>query len=160
MHETIRRTHAPAPGIALRMKLEARRMAAQHRTLAALREEIRDSLTAHSLASAERAFERFSEMLDAHFQVEEEIHFPSVRSTWREMAGEMDDLVQDHRRLRRQVARVRGSFARGNGFECAITLGRLLEQVVRHEQVEEAILKRLPSATASRSVGAAIGPGQ
>ena len=142
-------THPPArrqPGLELCMDREARKMASQHRKLKALRDEIRRSLSSRSLPRAERSFGRFVDVLVAHFSVEERIYFPAVRRSWPHLAANLEDLEQDHARILGQAGSVREAFAGGNGFECAIALDVLLHEVVRHESVEEALMRRVSSA--------------
>ena len=139
-----RRSHQP--GLEVRMHVEARRIASQHRQLAEMRERAVTALQERSVERGRVAFARFSEALHAHFDLEERVYFPAARGLRPELEGELQALVEDHACLRRYTDRVLAHFESGNGFASALTLDVLLERLVDHERREEQLLRRLGHA--------------
>lgn len=130
------------PGLKMRMKSEARRIAEQHRRLVVLRDEVTTELSRLSLGAAGDAFARFAEALEAHFTVEERLYFPAIQSLDPELWDAVESLLSSHRRLRRRVADLLDHFASGNGFACAILLKALIDELRAHEREEEQVMTR------------------
>lgn len=131
------------PGLRLRMKSEARRIAQQHARLEELRERVTVELVNLSLASACTEFEVLAEALEAHFRVEERVFFPAVHGQGGALGQDVEALVREHQSLRQRIGTVRSHFAASNGLACAITLDKLIQELQRHEREEERVMARV-----------------
>ena len=130
------------PGLALRMRNEARRIAEQHRRIAELKEEVSKALSGDSMRHACETFERFAEALGAHFDVEEQLFFPAIHGIDAELARTVDELVTAHGRLREDMAVLLGHFSAGERSACMPLLDALVEEIRTHERTEEWAMDR------------------
>lgn len=130
------------PGLRRRLAREARRISNQHRQLDVFYGEVLRWL---DLANAERAraeFQRFHDALDAHFTVEERIHFPALHGLRPELDAELADLVEEHRTFRETLARLTALLERAALEACAEALDRFVIDLARHEGREERMGER------------------
>ena len=132
----------PEPGLTLRMKAEARRIANQHSRLEELRGRVTAEISRLSLQTARSAFERFAVALEDHFAVEEKFFLPALGSLDPEVGRAVEELLGEHQLLRRRVSDLMDHFAAGNGFACAILLDALIGELRAHERDEERVLAR------------------
>jgi hypothetical protein len=93
------------PGLRLRLTHASRRIAGQHDYLDALVASTLRALERNTPAEAREGLEGFAGALDAHFALEEQLHFPALHGLRPEVAPEIEALMVEHRALR---ARVRG----------------------------------------------------
>jgi len=108
-------------------------------------------LDAGSVDRARAEFQRFHDALDAHFTVEEQIHFPALHGLRPELDAELADLVAEHRVFRETLAELTGRLERAaleasaETLEasaetldaCAAALDRFVIDLARHEGREE-----------------------
>jgi len=84
------------PGLRLRVGREARRISSQHRQLDTFYGMVLDSLSNGRAERARSEFLRFHDALEAHFTVEEQIHFPALHGLRPELDAELATLVEVH----------------------------------------------------------------
>ena len=101
----------PEPGLTLRMKAEARRIANQHSRLEELRDRVTAEISRLSLQGARTEFERFADALEAHFAMEEKLFLPAIGSLDPELGRAVEELLGEHRLLRRRVSDLMDHFA-------------------------------------------------
>lgn len=77
--------------------------------------------------------EFFSKNLERHFQAEEEILFPAIRSCASESWQMVEDLIEEHRQLRNEMARLE---EKEKLSKALFDLGDLLERHIRREERE------------------------
>ena len=77
--------------------------------------------------------EFFSKNLERHFQAEEEILFPAIRSCASESWQMVEDLIEEHRQIRAEVELLE---EKGNLAKVLFDLGDLLERHIRREERE------------------------
>lgn len=130
------------PGRQLRVKHETRRIAEQHVRLGELRSRVTAEIRDRSVPGARAAFRDFAVALEAHFRVEENIYFPSLQVLDEQSRSAIDDLLEEHRKLRLRVRDLIQRFASGNGFACLVVLKALIDELQNHEQREEAVMAR------------------
>ena len=130
------------PGLALRMRSEARRISEQHRRLAELKDEVSAALSNESMGSARVRFQRFAEALGAHFDVEEQVFFPAIHGIDPELGRTVDELVTAHERLRGELAVLLAHLGSGEPSACVLLLDDLVKQLQMHERVEEWAMER------------------
>ena len=75
----------------------------------------------------------FSESLERHFQAEEEILFPIIRSCASESHQILEDLIEEHKQIRSQVARLE---EKAGLSKILFDRGDLLERHIRREERE------------------------
>lgn len=75
----------------------------------------------------------FSKNLVRHFQAEEEILFPIIRSCASQSHQMLEDLIEEHREMRNQVARLE---EKAGLSKVLFDLGDLLERHIRREERE------------------------
>lgn len=142
------------PAVARRMGHAGRRISSQHRQLDEFFGMVLDALDRSSLSSARIAFTRFSDALEAHLTLEDNVFFPALHGLYRELSRDLTELVDEHGAFRRTLADLHGMLAEGS----AETFGRAFErfalEVAEHEAREEAVVSSVPHSSA----GAAAGP--
>lgn len=130
------------PGLRLRMKSEARRIADQHRRLEGLKDQVASEMSGASLKDARASFELYAEALEAHFAVEERFYFPAIHGLDAELAKAVEALLVEHERFRSQVSDLLGYFVSGDGAACAALLETLVNELAAHERAEERAMRR------------------
>jgi hypothetical protein len=100
------------PGLRPRLAHATRRLAAQHEYLDALLATTRRALERSSPPEAREALHAFRGALDAHFALEEQVHFPALHGLEPERAGEIESLVLEHRALRDRLLVLEGRLGR------------------------------------------------
>jgi iron-sulfur cluster repair protein YtfE (RIC family) len=138
------RRRADQPGLRLRMTQEARRISSQHRQLAGLYALVTRALERRSPAQARVAFERFRDALDAHMSLENELYFPALHGLRPDLEAELAGLVREHRRFRRSLDRLAGSFGDGDASACSRGLASFAAAFAEHEQREERLMESIP----------------
>jgi hypothetical protein len=127
------------PGLEMRVDREARRISNQHRQLDEFYGMVVSSLEGGMLARARSEFVRFHDALEAHFQVEEQIHFPALHGLAPELDAELASLVEEHREFRERLERLAELFERGDAARCGRELDGLVVELATHEGREERI---------------------
>ncbi|MBI4487483.1 MAG: hemerythrin domain-containing protein [Deltaproteobacteria bacterium] len=94
----------------------------------------------------------FSQNLERHFQAEEEILFPLIRSCAPESHPLMEDLLKEHEQIRKGVGRLEGDASLS---KILFDLGDLLERHIRREERELFPLfeSRVPAVQAEEAKG-------
>ncbi|TAJ84216.1 hypothetical protein EPO44_16740 [bacterium] len=82
---------------------------------------------------AKEVREFFANNLERHFQAEEEILFPLIRSYAAESHPVIEDLLKEHQRIRREMARLE---EKASLAKILFDLGDLLERHIRREERE------------------------
>jgi len=128
------------PGLRLRLARESRRIAGQHAWLASVESTVLRMLERGTPGEAREALRAYRGSLDAHFELEERIHFPALHGLRRQLGETIAALVLDHEHLRRVLEELEGRV--GSVPRDAVTAGfrDLTEQLGEHEQREEALL--------------------
>ena len=75
----------------------------------------------------------FSKNLERHFQAEEEVLFPIIRSCVPEGRQMVEDLIEEHKQIREQVVRLE---EKAGLSKMLFDLGDLLERHIRREERE------------------------
>jgi hypothetical protein len=133
---------ASQPGLALRLRREAQRVAGQHVQLGELADEILDALGRGGLAEARLALARFREALDAHFSLEEDFYFPALHRHASGLSGELAELTRDHEALRAGFSDASRALAGLDGAQCSAALDAWLPRLAEHERREEQLLEQ------------------
>jgi hypothetical protein len=125
------------PGLRMRIGREARRISSQHRQLDTFYEMVVASLSRGQAARARAEFLRFHDALDAHFTVEERIHFPALHGFRPELDRELAELVEQHRAFRGTLDALARHLEEGRLDQCAEQLDRFVVELAAHEGREE-----------------------
>jgi len=135
------------PGLRLRMGHEARRISSQHRQLDALFALVAGAVARGAPREARDAFVRFSDALDAHISLEDELYFPALRGLRPALAEDLTALGNEHRDFREQTETLRGLFDAAFDSEsllrCEAPLERLVSAVEAHEGREELLIAQI-----------------
>jgi hypothetical protein len=89
------------------------------------------------LAEAQDAMRGFRGALDAHFQLEEEVHFPALHGLQRDVEAELEALVLEHHALRDRVLVLEGRAGREPGPTVAQEFTDWARSLRQHETREE-----------------------
>jgi len=128
------------PGLRMRMRSEARRVAAQHAQLDSFYARVRDALRRGEREEAGRAFGLYREALESHFGVEEQVFFPALRGLQPALDAELARLVGEHARFRARLAEI-AQRLEGEAIDSGVEpLEALAAQLGRHEEREERML--------------------
>jgi hemerythrin superfamily protein len=122
---------------------EARRISNQHRQLDAFYELVVRSLDGDSRDRARSEFLRFHDALDAHFTIEEQVHFPALHGLRPELDEDLTRLVEDHRAFRDVLDRLAAMIEAGELARCADDLDRFVVELAQHEGREERMAERV-----------------
>ncbi|HEU4429703.1 MAG TPA: hemerythrin domain-containing protein [Myxococcota bacterium] len=132
------------PGVSMRLRREAQRVASQHRQLDEFQGVVTDALARGDLVEAQRSLARFSEALDAHFSLEEEFYFPALHSHSSELRAELAELALEHDSLRAGFSDATVALASRDHAATAAALEAWFPRLDAHERREEALLGGLP----------------
>jgi iron-sulfur cluster repair protein YtfE (RIC family) len=140
--------HGDQPGLRKRLAHEARRIATQHDALNGLESTTRRALEQGDPRAMADALRDFQAALDAHFSLEEQVHFPAVHGLDGSRSREIAALVREHRGFRQSLASLRTVVpaAAVDGARAAVLadFARLAAALRRHEEREEALFAALP----------------
>ena len=125
------------PGLRMRLAHEGRRLAAQHEFLDVLAKAASQAVERDGKAEAREALHGFRAALDAHFALEEQMHFPALRGLHPELADELAELVREHAEFRASLDRLEGG---ADGVERKTALDALVAGLRLHETREERML--------------------
>ena len=131
---------ADQPGLRLRLAHEARRIAAQHEYLNALETTTLRSLERNTPAEAREALHGFRGALDAHFTLEEQIHFPALHGLREDLAPRIEALIGQHAALRVSIEELEGRVGREPRDDVTRHFRALAEALHAHESQEERLL--------------------
>lgn len=125
------------PGLRLRLARASRRLPAQHDFLDALLATTGRALDRTASAEAQEALRGFRGALDAHFQLEEEVHFPALHGLQPGLGAELEALVREHHALRDRLLGLEGRAGREPGPAVARDFAELALSLRQHESREE-----------------------
>jgi len=137
-------TQSDQPGLRLRLAHEARRIATQHGYLDALEATTLLSLERGDPSEMRHALHGFHGSLDAHFTLEEQVHFPALHGLRPDFGPELDELIREHGRFRTELHRIEAAL-HGTASGAAEALAAFREVAAglgRHEEREERLLGR------------------
>jgi iron-sulfur cluster repair protein YtfE (RIC family) len=139
-------TQPDQPGLRLRLAHEARRIASQHSYLDALEATTLRAFERGDPGEMQRVLHGFHASLDAHFALEEQVHFPALRGLRPDFQSELDELIREHVRFLEELDRVDASLRASGGNAAAAEILAAFRDVVaslrRHEEQEERLLSR------------------
>jgi hypothetical protein len=131
------------PGLAWRMRREARVISAQHRQLDELHLHVHTALERGDAAAARMAFARFADACEAHLALEDGLYFPALRGLRPALAPELSALEDEHQQLRESLASAAHPVEAGDCAAAAPALERFAGALSEHEGREEALLARI-----------------
>ena len=139
-------TQSDQPGLRLRLAHEARRIASQHSYLDALDEATQLAFESGEPGEMQRALHAFQGSVEAHFAVEEQVHFPALHGLRPDFQAELDELIREHVRFREELHRIEASLrnlgADGAGAHVPAAFRDVAARLRRHEEREERLLAR------------------
>ncbi len=139
-------TQSDQPGLRLRLAHEARRIASQHSHLDALEDSTRRAFERGDLAAIQQLLHGFRASLDAHFTLEEQVHFPALHGLHPAFQPELEELIREHVHFREALERIDASLraigAEGSAAEVLVAFRDLSARLRRHEEREERLLAR------------------
>lgn len=128
------------PGLRMRMRSEAQRIAAQHARLDSFYGRVCSAIRGGVSEVASDAFANYRDALESHFAVEERVFFPALRGLRPELDTELADLVQEHSRFRRSLRDLERALASKQPDAGLERLEALAAALAAHELREEKIL--------------------
>ena len=136
----------PEPGLGKRIEHAARRISSQHRQLDEFYGLVATAIEEARPDEAAAAFRCFADALEAHFAMEENVHFPALHSLRPELAERLSSVESEHADLRERIAAVSDRLAGGDlsGAEGAFDL--LVTRLAAHEGKEEGIVEEIGAA--------------
>ncbi len=126
----------------MRLAHASRRLPAQHDFLDALLATTGRALERMSPGEAQEAMRGFRGALEAHFQLEEEVHFPALHGLQPGLEAELEALVREHRALRGRLLALESRTGRETGPALVRDFAALAESLRQHESREERLLVR------------------
>jgi iron-sulfur cluster repair protein YtfE (RIC family) len=111
-----------------------------HRRLDSILADVKRRLAAGDLSGASVGFSEFRGGLERHMDAEEEVLFPAFDAVTGAPAGPTHVMRQEHAELRRLMAEVTGSLARGGEKGHVTPLAALTARIYAHNGKEERIL--------------------
>ena len=132
-------TSSDHPGLRLRLAHEGRRIAGQHDYLAALEATTRRALERGDAREMGEALRGFEGALCAHFDLEEQVHFPALHGHDPATGPELETLVTEHRGFRASLAQLRATAEAGDRAPVAAAFDALVVALRTHESREESL---------------------
>ena len=133
----------------MRMRGEERRISSQHQQLDDLFGRVLTALDAEGARGAKSDFLLFSTALEAHMVVEEDIYFPALQGLRNDVGDELVSLVDEHARLRREIAEIEACLTRDETDSARRALEDLAREIDQHESKEENLLARISEGPVS-----------
>jgi hypothetical protein len=130
-------------GLGRRLRIEARRISSQHRQLDELYELLVEALREGVPATVCRGFERFRDALEAHFTMEDNVHFPALHGLRPDLERSLTELAHEHRSMRLALDLVHACFNAGDLDGGMDRLDALAETLATHEELEEGLVADL-----------------
>ncbi len=120
-------------------------IATAHRRINALLVETASSVRAGDATSAQAAFASLRSVLEAHFDQEDHLYYPTIRSLRPEFKPAIEALVAAHDRFRSQFAAIHRLVKAGPLVDAAGFLEEFGRAFSVHEEAEEQMLRSLDS---------------
>ena len=130
------------------MQREQRVISSQHRQLDEFVLRLAEALDAADAATAQSAFRRFADALEAHLALEDGLYFPALHGLRPALRPTLEALGVEHQALRKRVAELARRVDAGRCAACVQLLERLAGELAEHEGREEGLLASLRTATA------------
>lgn len=131
------------PGLRMRVEREARRISSQHRQLDVFYGMVVDSLSRGRVRRACSEFLRLHDAIEAHFTVEERMHFPALHGLRPELDAELASLVEEHKSFRERLGKIADVLERGDLADGGEQLDQLVVRLAAHESREEQLAQRV-----------------
>ena len=131
------------PGLRNRLRRAARRVADQHHAIADFHRILSDELTTRSKSQIRIELDRYRTALSAHFDLEEQIFFPTVRSADVGQTALIRQLIESHSRMRRELSHLGDSIESHTAEEFSARLAGFQTILASHERQEENLLARV-----------------
>jgi hemerythrin len=125
-------------------------IAAQHRRLDGLFEAVRDAFSQAGL-EVDDALARLGEALEAHFEQEDRLYYPTIGSLRPEHRASVERFASDHQRFLAQLATVAESVRHRELEGAAREFEAFAADFVGHEAGEESLLRALEAELAAAS---------
>lgn len=139
MHERERGAKGGRPEIGL-MKDS---IATAHRRLDALLGETRSALRAADEARASASFEHLRAALEAHFDQEDRLYYPSIRALRPDLKPTVEGFVAAHEKFGELLAEISASLDAGSLADAQQALEAFADAFAPHEAREEGMLLAL-----------------
>jgi len=119
-------------------------IAAEHRELTSLFAEARTAMEAEAGGqSARSAFERLQDGMEAHFQREESLYYPTIWALRPDLKGSLTGLVETHPQFRERLGAIIQALEQSAVGEAGRHLEEFAELFSDHERAEELLLQSL-----------------
>ena len=119
------------------------RVAAVHRSLAAMFEETRAAFRDGDEAEATVAFGRIREELEAHFEKEDRLYYPAIRALRPDRAEAVDRVGKAHEQFIRRFDLIVAQLREGKLDEAKRSFEEFAEAFIYHEIREEDLIRSL-----------------
>jgi hemerythrin len=119
------------------------RVAAVHRSLAAMFEETRAAFRDGDEAEAAVAFGRIREELEAHFEKEDRLYYPAIRALRPDRAEAVDRVGRAHAQFIRRFDLIVVQLRAGKRDEARRSFEEFAEAFIYHEIREEDLIRSL-----------------
>ncbi len=100
--------------------------------------------------AAYASFVRLQDALESHFEVEDQVHFPTVQKFRPEFASLIQSLQEGHTRFRKELIQISQIIAAGEIEESRRLVGVFAQELAEHEKTEEDLLAQIMSAPSRR----------
>ena len=131
------------PGLKRRIDREAKRISSQHRQLDVFYGMVVASLLRGNAKRARSEFLRLHDALEAHFTVEERMHFPALHGLRPELDDELAALVEEHKVFRKTLQSIAATLQQGDLDAGGDALDRFVVELAAHEGREEQMAERV-----------------
>jgi hemerythrin len=119
------------------------RVAAVHRSLAAMFEETRAAFRDGDEAEAAAAFGRLREELETHFEKEDRLYYPAIRALRPDRAEAVDRVGTAHEQFIRRFELIFGQIGEAKLNEAERSFEEFAEAFIYHEMREEDLIRSL-----------------
>ena len=130
-------------GLKHRLAGEARRISSQHDQLNEFCARVAEALGDGDAAAVRAGFQRLHDALEAHFSMEDRVHFPALHGLRPELESEIMGLAEEHVGLRADMEDLDALFTAGRLEDAAPLFEDLIAALVAHERAEEKLLASL-----------------
>jgi len=127
-------------GLQLRLRRARRQIESQHTHLHTLYESLAGAIARASVGSVREIGEQLLAALEAHFSLEDGVFFPAVHSLHPEYRQDLNALIRDHERYRRQLTGMLGGLGSDGLDAFAAGYRELTASVADHESREERLI--------------------
>jgi len=116
----------------------------EHRHLASLFDEARAALeTDGGGEAAQEALQRLVDSMEAHFQREESLYYPTIWSLRPDLKESLTGLIETHPQFRDRFEAIRGALAAASAAEAGRHFEEFADLFSDHERAEELLLRSL-----------------